>query len=87
MIFLNWDHPEDDGGSDITGFLVERKDAKMHSYRQPIETLGSKCEISGIVEEMDYMFQVTAKNKYGWGIPVELGPIKAVDPQCELNCI
>ena len=25
MIFLNWDDPVDDGGSDVTGFLVERK--------------------------------------------------------------
>lgn len=81
MIFLNWDDPEDDGGSDLTGFVVERRDAKMHTWRQPVETASSKCECVGIMEGQDYMFRVIAKNKYGMGPPVELGPIKAVDPQ------
>lgn len=83
MIFLNWDDPDDDGGSDLTGFIVERRDAKMHTWRQPIETASSKCECVGIMEGQDYMFRVIAKNKYGMGPPVELGPIKAVDPQGE----
>lgn len=81
MIFLNWDDPEDDGGSDLTGFIVERRDAKMHTWRQPVETASSKCECVGIMEGQEYMFRVIAKNKYGLGPPVELGPIKAVDPQ------
>lgn len=83
MIFLNWDDPEDDGGSDLTGFIVERRDAKMHTWRQPTETASSKCECVGIMEGQEYMFRVIAKNKYGMGPPVELGPIKAVDPQGE----
>ncbi|KAF6733011.1 Titin, partial [Oryzias melastigma] len=81
MIFLNWDDPEDDGGSDITGFIVERRDAKMHTWRQPVETASSKCECVGIMEGQEYFFRVFAKNKFGVGPPVELGPIKAVDPQ------
>lgn len=83
MIFLNWDDPVDDGGSDLTGFIVERRDAKMHTWRQPVETISSKCECVGIVEDQVYMFRVIAKNKYGMGPPMELGPIKAVDPQGE----
>lgn len=83
MIFLNWDDPEDDGGSDLTGFLVERRDPKMHTWRQPVETASSKCECVGIMEGQEYLFRVIAKNKYGLGPPVELGPIKAVDPQGE----
>lgn len=87
MIFLNWDDPEDDGGSDLTGFIVERRDAKMHTWRQPIETASSKCECVGIMEGQEYMFRVIAKNKYGMGPPVELGPIKAVDPQGEFQTL
>lgn len=83
MIFLNWDDPVDDGGSDLTGFIVERRDAKMHTWRQPVETASSKCECVGIMEGQEYLFRVIAKNKYGMGPPVELGPIKAVDPQGE----
>lgn len=83
MIFLNWDDPVDDGGSELTGFLVERKEGKMHTWRQPVETISSKCECSGIVEGKEYIFRVFAKNKYGLGVPVELEPILAVDAQGE----
>ena len=85
LMMLNWSDPDDDGGSDVTGFIIERKDAKMHTWRQPIETPSSKCEIVGIVEGQDYMFRVVAKNKFGCGPPVDLGPIKAIDPQGKAN--
>jgi titin len=80
MCLLNWSDPADDGGSDITGFIIERKDAKMHTWRQPIETERSKCDITGLIEGQEYKFRVIAKNKFGCGPPVEIGPILAVDP-------
>lgn len=80
-MILNWSDPDDDGGSDVTGFIVERREPKMHTWRQPIETPASKCEIVGIIEGQEYIFRVVAKNKYGCGPPVDLGPIRAVDPQ------
>ena len=80
MCLLNWSYPEDDVGSEITGFIIERKDAKMHTWRQPIETERSKCDITGLLEGQEYMFRVIAKNKFGCGPPVEIGPILAVDP-------
>ncbi|KAJ8416941.1 hypothetical protein AAFF_G00328190 [Aldrovandia affinis] len=45
LMMLNWGDPVDDGGSDLTGFIVERRDAKMHTWRQPIDTFASKAEI------------------------------------------
>lgn len=85
MIFLNWDDPVDDGGSDLTGFIVERRDpkSKTQTWKQPVETMASKCECMGIVEGQEYIFRVIAKNKYGLGPPVELEPITAVDAQGE----
>lgn len=81
LMILNWSDPDDDGGSDLTGFIVERREPKMHTWRQPIETAASKCEIVGIIEGQEYIFRVVAKNKYGCGPPVDLGPICAADPQ------
>lgn len=81
LMMLNWSDPDDDGGSDVTGFIIERREPKMHTWRQPIETPSSKCEIVGIIEGQEYIFRVVAKNKYGCGPPVDLGPIRAVDPQ------
>lgn len=84
LMMLNWSDPDDDGGSDITGFIIERREPKMHTWRQPIDTPASKCEIVGIIEGQEYIFRVVAKNKYGCGPPVDLGPILAVDPQGNL---
>ncbi|CAG5962790.1 unnamed protein product, partial [Menidia menidia] len=93
MIFLNWDDPEDDGGSDLTGFIVERRDAKMHTWRQPIETASSKCECVGIMEGQEYffrmwnldtnktyLFQVRAENRYGKSDPCTTEDVKITDP-------
>lgn len=85
MVLLNWSEPIDDGGSAIIGYVVERKDAKMHSWRQPIETEKSKCDIVGLLEGQEYMFRICAKNKYGCGPTDILGPIAAVDPLGERN--
>lgn len=81
MCLLNWDDPKDDGGSEIIGFIVERKDAKMHTWRLAVDTDRSKCDITGLVEGQEYKFRVSAKNKFGCGPPVELGPLLAVDPK------
>lgn len=81
MISLTWSDPIDNGGSDIMGYVVERKDAKMHIYRQPLETASCKCDIVGLLDGEEYMFRVVARNKFGLGVPVELGPVLAVDPK------
>lgn len=77
---MAWSDPIDNGGSDIMGYVVERKDANMHIYRQPLEVAACKCDIVGLLSGDEYKFQVTARNKYGLGAPVELGPILAADP-------
>lgn len=92
MISLTWSDPVDNGGSDIMGYVVERKDAKMHIYRQPLETASCKCDIIGLLDGEEYMFRVVARNKFGLGVPVELGPVLAVDPKgntssTDLSCI
>lgn len=79
-MMLNWGDPDDDGGSDVISFIIERKEPKSAIWRQPIETPSSKCEIVGITEGAEYIFRVVAKNKYGCGPEVLLGPIRAVDP-------
>lgn len=80
-ISLTWSDPVDNGGSDIIGYVVERKDAKMHIYRQPLEIASCKCDIVGLLDGEEYMFRVVARNKFGLGAPVELGPVLAVDPK------
>lgn len=80
-ITLTWSDPLDNGGSDIVGYEVLRKDAKMKLFRQPIETASCKCDVQGLLAGEEYDFRVIARNKYGDGAPADLGPILAEDPK------
>lgn len=80
-IVLTWSDPLDNGGSDILGYEVLRKDAKMKLFRQPIEVASCKCDIQGLLSGEEYDFRVIARNKYGDGAPADLGPILAEDPK------
>lgn len=80
-ITLVWSDPHDNGGSDIIGYEVLRKDAKMKLFRQPMETASCKCDIQGLLAGEEYDFRVIARNKYGDGAPADLGPILAQDPK------
>lgn len=80
-ITLTWSDPVDNGGSDIIGYEVLRKDAKMKLFRQPIEMASCKCDIQGLLAGEEYDFRVIARNKYGDGAPSDLGPILAEDPK------
>ncbi|XP_033934085.1 titin-like [Pseudochaenichthys georgianus] len=80
-ITLTWSDPLDNGGSDILGYEVLRKDAKMKLFRQPMETASCKCDITGLLAGEEYDFRVIARNKFGDGTPADLGPILAVDPK------
>lgn len=79
-ITLTWSDPQDNGGSDIIGYEVLRKDAKMKLFRQPMETASCKCDVQGLLAGEEYDFRVVARNKYGDGAPADLGPILAQDP-------
>lgn len=80
-ITLTWADPLDNGGSDIIGYEVLRKDAKMKLFRQPIEMASCKCDIQGLLAGEEYDFRVVARNKYGDGAPADIGPILAEDPK------
>lgn len=80
-ITLTWSDPQDNGGSDIIGYEVLRKDAKMKLFRQPMETASCRCDVQGLLAGEEYDFRVIARNKYGDGAPADLGPILAQDPK------
>lgn len=84
-IVLTWSDPVDNGGSDIIGYEVLKKDANMKLFRQPIETASCKCDVQGLLAGEQYDFRVIARNKYGDGLPADLGPILAEDPKGELT--
>ncbi|KAA3682313.1 uncharacterized protein DEA37_0008978 [Paragonimus westermani] len=79
---LEWTPPENDGGSPITGYVVEKCDATTGVWeRVPTSPIGTSCPVRGLVEGKRYRFRVTAVNALGPSEPTEaVGAYTAKNP-------
>lgn len=80
---LSWQQPAFDGGSKITGYIVERRDLPdgrwtKASFTNVIET---QFTVSGLTQNSQYEFRVLARNAVGSvSNPSEVvGPITCID--------
>lgn len=87
---LNWEEPEDDGGTPITGYWLERKETTGKRWvrvsRDPIRPMGmgESFVVSGLIEGSQYLFRVIAINAAGPGLPsASTDPTFARDPICK----
>uniref|UniRef100_A0A8U7MI33 Uncharacterized protein n=1 Tax=Corvus moneduloides TaxID=1196302 RepID=A0A8U7MI33_CORMO len=82
-ITLKWKKPEYDGGSKITGYIVEKKELPDGRWMKASFTnvLETEFTVSGLVENQRYEFRVIARNAAGClSEPSESsGPITARD--------
>ena len=77
---MAWDAPESDGGSPITGYLVEKKDAAKKTYIKADSVDGSTLllKVTKLVEGKEYDIRVFAENEIGQSEPAGLpSPVKA----------
>lgn len=72
-ITIKWKEPEDDGGSPITGYIVERRQpseikwTRVEKVNEHTTTLCCKY----LTEKTAYLFRVIAVNKIGQSEPLE----------------
>ena len=73
-VTVRWSAPRDDGGSDVTGYVVEKREASRRMW----QSVGSvapdvtELEAGGLFEGNQYAFRVAAENVVGLGEAVEL---------------
>lgn len=83
---VTWKPSERDGGSPITGYVVEKREAWKSTYL-PVEKVPAKvlsCDLTFLIENQDYMVRVMAENIVGQSEPLEsVDPITAKSPYCE----
>lgn len=84
---VNWEEPEYDGGSPVTGYFIEKKETTSKRWarvnREPIRALplGNNWDVTGLVEGSMYQFRVSAANAAGCGLPsVPSDPVLCRDP-------
>lgn len=73
QVDLAWKEPFTDGGSPITGYIIEKKDKYSTLWEKALETNTPKPEalITGLIEGNEYQFRVIAINKAGQSEPGE----------------
>jgi len=82
-VTLTWEEPQKDGGSPITGYVLERCQLPRTSWtkanKKPVPD--TMFTLENLVEGAEYKFRVSAENAVGVGKPSEpTSPITAKDP-------
>ncbi|XP_011700590.1 PREDICTED: twitchin isoform X1 [Wasmannia auropunctata] len=78
---LSWNPPADNGGSDITNYIVEVSDYGSDNWRQvPGYVPRTSFTAKGLTEGKKYVFRVRAENMYGVSEPLEGKPVIAKSP-------
>ena len=70
FVSLVWTEPDSDGGSPITGYVIERKDDTKNNWILASHVNDASCrstEITNLFEGTTYNFRVAAENKIGTG--------------------
>ena len=78
-ITLSWLPPADNGGSEVTRYVIEKRDALRMSWQLAGSTGTTKFTILRLTEGVQYVFRVTAENAQGQSLPEEL--MKAIAPR------
>lgn len=78
---LDWKPPEDDGGSEISHYAIEKQDASSGRWVPCGESQGTHFKVDDLVQGHEYKFRVKAVNRYGDSDPLEANKsIIAKDP-------
>lgn len=68
---LEWKPPLNDGGSDLTGYIIEKKLEYMPKWEKVVtlEYTSLSYTIENLKEKSEYVFRVYAENAIGLGAP------------------
>lgn len=82
---LSWQAAEDDGGSYITNYLVEKLDPDTGKWVKAAISRSPRCVVENLLPNKPYQFRITAQNAHGSGEPSE--PTKSVQTDSKFSSI
>ncbi|XP_059156398.1 twitchin-like isoform X4 [Physella acuta] len=71
FVELKWDKPRNDGGSKITGYVIEKREKGMNLWSKANEfpVVDNSFTVSGLAENSEFEFRIAAVNAAGAGEP------------------
>uniref|UniRef100_A0A674JW94 Fibronectin type-III domain-containing protein n=1 Tax=Terrapene triunguis TaxID=2587831 RepID=A0A674JW94_9SAUR len=78
---LTWENPVDNGGSEITNYIVEYRQPNQKGWSILSSDVTKRLVKANLIENHEYFFRVCAENKVGPGPVIETKtPILAINP-------
>lgn len=78
---INWEAPKDNGGSEITNYIVECREPSISLWSMISSNCTNRKIKAKLMDGHEYLFRVCAVNKLGPGPTVETKtPLLAIDP-------
>ncbi|CAF92417.1 unnamed protein product, partial [Tetraodon nigroviridis] len=75
---LSWKPPVEDGGDDVSHYIVERRDTnRLNWVIVHAECKELNCNITRLFKNTEYLFRVRGVNKYGPGVYLQSEPMVA----------
>lgn len=69
---LSWSPPENNGGSDVTHYIVEKREIDRKTWatvKAEVALDKIPFKVNNLIPGTEYYFRVTAVNEYGSGVP------------------
>lgn len=88
QVDLKWKEPVTDGGTPITGYIIEKKDKYSTMWEKALETSTPSVTalVQGLIEGNEYQFRVIALNKAGQSEPGDISKTFIAKPRyCEFR--
>lgn len=81
---VNWEPPEDDGGTDITNYIVEKRESGSTAWQLINSSVKrTSLHVSHLTKYMQYTFRISAENRFGVSKHTESETIVAEHPFSE----
>lgn len=84
-VSLVWNKPDRDGGSPITGYLVEYQEEGAQDWIKFKTVKNLECVVTGLQQGKTYRFRVKAENIIGLGLPDTTIPIECQEKLSEFG--
>lgn len=78
---LTWAEPEDDGGTDVTNYIVEKRESASTTWQLVNSSVKrTTIKVTHLTKYMEYTFRVCAENRFGVSKSTESQAIVAEHP-------